>query len=968
MMPVARSTQRLVGRGAEIAVLTGALGIGSGRPSAAPRRHVVLGGDAGVGKTRVLTELRERAAAGGWQAFVGRCLDFGDSAESYLPFTELLDQLDAAAPAVVAEVADAHPALLRLAPASRAPTGSVVREATDRGNLFAAVHALLEAAAAKVPTLVVIEDTHWADQSTRDLLTFLFARPYSAPVGLAVSYRADDLHRRHPLRGQLAEWTRLPGVQRMVLDPLPAGDVRRLARALDAGLADAEVEAVVSRADGNAFFTEELVEAASGPSGVVPADLADLLLVRLDRLDETTRDVVRTASAAGRDVSEELLAAVAGLDQPTLDAALRQAVEMSILVAREDGHYAFRHALLGEAVYDDLLPGQRVRLHQRYVAALRERPAAATAAVLARHARLAGDRRTALEAGILAGDVAAAAGGPAEAAKHYQQAITLFAELPDRGTGELVALVVKAGEAMIAAGQADRAGRLAREHYQCLPPDAPGLWRAELITTEIEAGFAYVDGRDDLPLSRAAVAALPADAPPSARARVYAAHTRVLMIARRHLEAEWFGREALALAEGLGRPALAADIAVTLAAPWGRTVEERVEGLAAAVSRAAEAGALQAELRGRLQLGLMHQGRGDLAGATRWHRSGHELALERGVPWAPYGFDARVHLIGCLLMAGQLEEAIALADVPGAPPVLAAWATARRLLADHALGADVGERARALRRFWRQEIAIALDSCPVEIAAAGRRGDVAGVLEAYDAGVAAVAHVRLLGRDARLRFVAVLAAEIASLIPTLPVAERRTVLDELRRREQAIVEAGPVLVAPWGLEGRVWALRRTAESLRARWLAGIDAPSQAELLDAWQILEAAYADLGSVYELAVVRATHAGILRAAGQAGAAREKSDLARATASRLGVRPLLDELDGGPAVTRSESDGLTRREAEILALVAEGRSNGEIGKRLFISTKTVSVHVSNILGKLGAAGRTEAAAIARRRGLLAD
>ena len=174
----------------------------------------------------------------------------------------------------------------------------------------------------------------------------------------------------------------------------------------------------------------------------------------------------------------------------------------------------------------------------------------------------------------------------------------------------------------------------------------------------------------------------------------------------------------------------------------------------------------------------------------------------------------------------------------------------------------------------------------------------------------------------------------------------------------------------WGPEGQAWVKRLDAETVRARWLAGVDAPGLDDLLSVWREAVQLFEDFGHVHELARVRAALASILRAAGDTAGAREQGDLAREAAHRLGAEPLLAtlrELGSQPArSSASAPDALTPREREILGLVAEGRSNGEIGKQLFISAKTVSVHVSNILGKLDAAGRTEAAAIARRRGLL--
>jgi DNA-binding NarL/FixJ family response regulator len=173
-----------------------------------------------------------------------------------------------------------------------------------------------------------------------------------------------------------------------------------------------------------------------------------------------------------------------------------------------------------------------------------------------------------------------------------------------------------------------------------------------------------------------------------------------------------------------------------------------------------------------------------------------------------------------------------------------------------------------------------------------------------------------------------------------------------------------------GPEYRMWVARRTAEHLRWRWLAQVDPPSSEELVEAWRAAEEAAVRYGSVPEIAQTRVRLSGVLRATGDPAGARAVGDLAREAARAMRAEPMLAELTAlgsAPApATASETATLTPRESEILALVAEGRSNGEIGKQLFISTKTVSVHVSNILAKLEAASRTEAAAVARRRGLL--
>ena len=220
----------------------------------------------------MLMELRDLGQAEGWQILAGHCLDFGDSALPYLPFSEVLGRLAAELPDVVDQVASVHPALARLQPGRRVRSagesddGESIHRSLDRADLFAAVHGVLEAAAEKAPVLLVIEDVHWADQSTRDMLGFLFQRPFAGQVSIVASYRSDDLHRRHPLRKQVAEWARLRGVDRLQLSPLSESSVRELVAALASGhIGETELRDIIRRADGNAFFVEELVAVRCRP-------------------------------------------------------------------------------------------------------------------------------------------------------------------------------------------------------------------------------------------------------------------------------------------------------------------------------------------------------------------------------------------------------------------------------------------------------------------------------------------------------------------------------------------------------------------------------------------------------------------------------------------------------------------------------------------------------------------------------
>lgn len=979
---VAHTTRTLVGRDAELAEVASLLGVrpaarASGSGALGGTTAVLLSGDAGVGKTRLLTALRDLAFTEGWQVFAGHCLDFGDSALPYLPFSEVLGRIAADLPATVEEVAVRHPALARLQPGRRM-IGHQDHDtaALDRGDLLEAVHALLEAAAATAPLLLVIEDTHWADQSTRDMLSFLFSRPFDAPVALVVSYRSDDLHRRHPLRRQVAEWSRLRGVDRVALSPLPEVAVRAIvAELVPEGLPEKELADIVSRAEGNAFFVEELTSAAAGPGSWVPADLADVLLVRLDRLDDTARQVVRAASVSGRRVAHDMLAAVLDLEPAALDEGLRKAVETNILVAG-DSRYSFRHALLGEAVYDDLLPGERVRLHGRYVSALQEGVASGTAAELARHARLAMDLDTALTASVQAGDEASQVGGPGEAAYHYQQALELLAD-PRRCASvdlDLSKLVVKAADALSASGDPERAVKVIVEQLDRLPVEAPTAWRARMLSSQAHLMMA-TEGSDPVPVSEDAVALAP-DGDSGLRTRVLANHARVLAGMGHYAEAETVGMEALSLAERLDLSELASEVITTLSGLKRTGPKEGLRSaLQDAVARAESSGALSSELRARYLLGRSYEDWAEFDETERWFRSAIERGVEAGIPFAPFAFESRWQLAWVYDVQGRWDEAMALTDVAAdnPPPIPRALLAPLRFAIRLARGEDVATEARALRMFWARDGGVAINASAVEIDAAGHRGDAAAAVEAYDEVVSVLSRIWHEWFSARIRLGALTIAAVARAVPSMSAAERASYaerVDRINADGHVVLDRYSDPSGHWGPEGRAWMKRLDAETLRFRWLAGVDAPPQEDLVTVWQEAVVLYEDFGHVHELARVRTALAGILRAAGDLAGARELADAAREAAHRLGAVRLLDELRAlGSAPVRGESaahDALTPRETEILALVAEGRSNGEIGKQLFISAKTVSVHVSNILGKLDAAGRTEAAAIARRRGLL--
>jgi predicted ATPase len=281
----------IVGRRVELAATAALVAEAAGGSAGA----VLLAGDAGVGKTRLLAETISTARAHGMLTMVGHCIDFGDAGLPYLPISEAFGGLVREEPELVQWLVEDFPPLARLLPARRRMVAqtSAFDDRVERGALFEAVLGALEAiSSGPRPVLLVVEDIHWADQATRDLLGFLLSRLRDqSGIAVAASYRSDDLHRRHPLRAAAAEWARLPNVIRVAVGPLGAEDLRTLISDVHPEpLTEAAVQRIIERSGGNAFFAEQLVAAAGDDRGpLVPAELADLLMVRLDRLSDPAR-------------------------------------------------------------------------------------------------------------------------------------------------------------------------------------------------------------------------------------------------------------------------------------------------------------------------------------------------------------------------------------------------------------------------------------------------------------------------------------------------------------------------------------------------------------------------------------------------------------------------------------------------------------------------------------------------------
>lgn len=976
------SASPLVGRTDELERLAAASGLGA-RAEAGESRSgglVVVSGDAGIGKSRLIAEAARRASEDGWLVLVGHCVGEAGSALPYLPFAEILGRLSAADPQATDDLVSAHPDIARLVPGRAVPVhpdGDVL----DRAAVFEAVHATLEDLASRRPVLLVVEDVHWADQTSRDLLTLLFTRGFSGPLSLIASYRSDDLHRKHPLRATLAIWSRIPGLRRLDLGPLCDADIRQIVTtSCPAGLSESVLASVVDRAEGNAFFAEELGAAAALGQAGAGDDLSRLLMVRFEQLSEPAQDVVRLASAAGRRISHPLLAAVAaagaGLSEPELDRALREAIEKHVLVATDPQGYTFRHALLAETVYDDLLPSERGRSHGVFARVLAADRALGTASDLARHASAAGNTAMALAASMEAGDAAMTVGGPAEALSHYDRAIGLA----PNDDALLDELVVKAADAAIGTGRVERAVSILKQRLRERHDDASPEGRALLLAHLASAARLTEIPMDRLDLIREALAIVPWGVETPLHARLLAAHAEALADRGRYEEAASVAQEAAGFAERLGLRDLGADIEsqrARLIERQGQPQESQLR-LEKLILEWGDQTGLPL-LRALYSLASLHHRQGRLAEALEGFREATRRARAVGLQWAPFGHDARLVGILAAHQLGEWDVGKEMADFSAEQPPESA---AVGLLAA-GLNIDAGRGNAAavtvldrIRRTWGADGFIVVAATGAAIDLYGDAGQLDLAWQAHDDGVSFLRDLwKVRVAQAEVRLDALLVGQFASAAPSASTS----------RRQELVAAAGPMVqsaAAVWpdlsadeapGPEGLAWLARLHAEELRLRWAAGIEAPSLDDLVTAWRRAVEAMHVYGHVFEEARSQARLAAVLRAAGLDGDV-ELVAAASATAARLGAEPLSRELRALQPATRAASsaaalrspEALTPREQEILALLGQGRTNGQIGAQLFISTKTASVHVSNILAKLGVATRGEAVAEARRRGLL--
>jgi ATP/maltotriose-dependent transcriptional regulator MalT len=1017
----------LVGRADQLKALDDALdGVRQGNPAT-----ILIGGEAGVGKSRFLAEFSDRTRAEGARVLTGGCLELAHGGLPYAPFTAMFRDLvrDVGADGVTQLLGGRGTReLARLLPEFGEP-GAGPEGDTDpgeeRARLFEVVLSLLEALADGGATVVlVVEDLHWADRSTRDLLAFLISNQRAADGLLIIaSYRSDELHRTHPLRPLLAELDRITWVERTELPRLSRRDCaeltsRILGRDPDQPLADR----VFERTEGNPLFVEALL-CCDGLSRALPESLHDLLATSVRRLPEDTQEALRVASAAGERVGHALLAAVTGLSGDALAAVLRPAVAGNVLVTGTED-YAFRHALIREVVYDDLLPGENARLHTRFADAISADsslvPPGRAAVELAHHAYAAHDVAGALVAAWRAAQEAGQGLAPAEQASLLARVLELWDKVPDaeeRIGADHVAVLIEAAQAAEDGWDNERGLALTTAALKEVDAATDPARTAELLQ---QRGMElYYVGRPDDALAdlRAALEAVPEDEPGALRTRVLR-HTAWVLRDSSPDEAQAAARESLAAAREIGdAEAEARALMIVAVTGPGRGVGDSAEALKLIEQARAAAGPADNRIRLQLAINKSHllEGMGEHDRAAAVAREAMALARAHGLARTS-GSLLAANLAEPLVALGRWDEAAeviehALELAPRTPTVRAAVSVIAgevalvrgeiAAAADYALGSGLSPSGSGTEaQFGLPMAEVQARVHLAEGRAAEALAVIDAVLERFDARLTPRYGWPVLAAGAQ-------ACALAGLAGTAG------------RDRELSARAGALLGRLQGLAGRMDAAGPLQEAYRltfvaeaaaaARILSGqpASAAPAGQALSAWDEVAAAWDRVSQPYQraMALLQAAEAAIADGDREGGEVR--LIVAEQLADRLGARPLGDDIrllarraritlpahgtrpsvrsggQGGPrpgaeadgdgslgaggapagaAGTARDRLGLTEREFEVLRLVASGQSNREIAAELFISAKTASVHVSNILAKLGASSRGEAAATAYR------
>jgi DNA-binding CsgD family transcriptional regulator len=884
---------------------------------------------------------------------------------------------------------DRATAMTRAGAAGR-PPGEDIQTA----QLLELVLGLLVRLSATRPVMFIIEDLHWADQSTLDLTAFLVRSLREARVLLVATYRSDELHRRHPLRPLLAGWKRARSAERLELRRFNRSEVTaQLAAILGDDSAAAVADVVFDRSGGNAYLVEELAAArGDGDLADLPPSLREVLLSRVEVLSRDAQRVLRTASVAGRTVPDRLLAEVAGIGESELFAALREAVDNHLLLVEPGGRgYAFRHALTRDVVYEDMLPGERVRLHAAYGAALARDgelagDQAALPDALAHHWYAAQDLPRALPAAIDAASRATACYAPAEALRHLERALQIWPRVEDaeQRTGlDHVEVCRLAAQAAYRSGAVNQSESLLADALAELPPGFDPVRKALLLERYAQAQRDAGRVAEAVASLQQALALLPGGQPTRAHAVVLASLASGLMRDSEIEAGAAAASRAVAAARAAGAQDIEAGVAISLgsARSYLGPAEAGLGPLRSGVRLALDLDLPVTALRGYVNLSDVLELLGRHQEAAQAASEGLDLAVRAGLArtWGSFLIGNRAE---SLLRLGQWAEADrltgrALSALPEGVFGAALWQLRAELAAMRGGYDDAAREFRAgcLAMGDTTDVQFTQPMRYAEAMIALGRGDLPAARDAVAAGLA--------GGTPSARYawpLLWLGMRVAADEATRSRDRREKVPVEIARRCAELARTAAQLPIP-APPARGYQALVAAEHTRA---------AGAEETAAWSRAVAAWQDADEPYPLAYALLRLAEAHCAAGDRQPAAQPVQQAYAIAERIGAAPVAAEAaalarrarlsldpaiaareEPAPGAEREPADelarfGLTAREREVLLLVAAGRSNPEIAQALFISAKTASVHVSNILAKLGVSGRVEAAAVVHRLGIM--